>query len=160
MLHALIQFAETSAAQAAKLVCFLQPLFGFFCRSSASIRERFWYSNSVRLSVSVSATDTMLCSITNSRRAVSYCCCCRRCVQGLNAKNMYNGCNLLRVDFSKLPELTVRFNNDKTRDFTNPLLPAGESQMTSSNDQRAAAASALAAAVAQQGRLTTEPLTT
>lgn len=81
-------------------------------------------------------------------------------MQGLNAKNMYNGCNLLRVDFSKLPELTVRFNNDKTRDFTNPLLPAGESQMTSSNDQRAAAASALAAAVAQQGRLTTEPLTT
>jgi len=70
-------------------------------------------------------------------------------VQGLNAKNMYSGCNLLRVDFSKLAELSVRFNNDKTRDFTNPLLPAGDSQIASS-DQRAAAATALAA-VAHQG---------
>ncbi len=39
---------------------------------------------------------------------------------------MYSGCNLLRVDFSKLNELSVRFNNDKTRDFTNPLLPSGD----------------------------------
>jgi len=74
-------------------------------------------------------------------------------VQGLNAKNMYNGCNLLRVDFSKLPELSVRFNNDKTRDFTNPLLPSGDSQSITSStpvaDQRSVALAAVAAA--QQG---------
>jgi len=68
---------------------------------------------------------------------------------------MYNGCNLLRVDFSKLPELSVRFNNDKTRDFTNPLLPSGDSQsmITSStplSDQRSVQALA-AVAAAQQG---------
>jgi len=79
----------------------------------------------------------------------------RLILQGLNSKNMYNGCNLLRVDFSKLPELSVRFNNDKTRDFTNPLLPSGDSQAASStaqlNDQRTAAAASALAAVAQQG---------
>jgi len=67
---------------------------------------------------------------------------------------MYNGCNLLRVDFSKLPELSVRFNNDKTRDFTNPLLPSGDSQTmshTALGDQRSAAAANALAAVAQQG---------
>ena len=75
-------------------------------------------------------------------------------MQGLNARNMYNGCNLLRVDFSKLPELSVRFNNDKTRDFTNPLLPSGDSQTASStgiSDQRAASAATALAAVAHQG---------
>ena len=44
----------------------------------------------------------------------------------LNGQCLYNGCNLLRVDFSKLPGLNVRFNNDKSRDFTNPLLPSSE----------------------------------
>jgi len=39
---------------------------------------------------------------------------------------MYSGCNLLRVDFSKLSELSVRYNNDKTRDFTNALLPSSD----------------------------------
>jgi len=73
-------------------------------------------------------------------------------MQGLNARNMYNGCNLLRVDFSKLAELSVRFNNDKTRDFTNPLLPSGDSQTASSSalgDQRVAATAL--AAIAHQG---------
>ena len=75
-------------------------------------------------------------------------------MQGLNAKNMYNGCNLLRVDFSKLPELSVRFNNDKARDFTNPLLPSCDSQTASNtavSDQRSVAAATALAAVAQQG---------
>lgn len=87
-------------------------------------------------------------------------------MQGLNAKNMYNGCNLLRVDFSKLPELSVRFNNDKTRDFTNPLLPSGggggggdlqtaaPGGGTSLSDQQRSAAAAAALAVAPQGRPT------
>jgi len=76
-------------------------------------------------------------------------------MQGLNARNMYNGCNLLRVDFSKLPELSVRFNNDKTRDFTNPLLPSGDLQTASSTAhtyQRSAAAANALAGVTHQGR--------
>ena len=61
-------------------------------------------------------------------------------MQGLNGQNMYSGCNLLRVDFSKLTELSVRFNNDKTRDFTNPLLPSGDHNVATSGggDQRLA----------------------
>jgi len=35
-------------------------------------------------------------------------------------QNIYNGCNTLNVDFSKMTELTVKYNNDKMRDFTKP----------------------------------------
>ena len=44
----------------------------------------------------------------------------------LNGQNIYNGCCNLRVDFSKMTNLTVKFNNDKSRDFTNPELPNGD----------------------------------
>ena len=44
----------------------------------------------------------------------------------LNGQNIYNGCCNLRVDFSKMADLSVRFNNDKSRDFTNPNLPSGD----------------------------------
>ena len=53
-------------------------------------------------------------------------CCVVVGVQGVNGKQMYSGCNLLRADFSKLSELSVRYNNDKTRDFTNALLPSSD----------------------------------
>jgi len=33
-------------------------------------------------------------------------------------QNIYNGCNTLHVEFSKMTELTVKYNNDKMRDFT------------------------------------------
>ena len=36
--------------------------------------------------------------------------------------------NILRVDYSKLANLNVKYNNDKSRDYTNPLLPAGNAQ--------------------------------
>ena len=32
----------------------------------------------------------------------------------------------LRIDFSKLQALNVKYNNDKSRDYTNPNLPSGE----------------------------------
>lgn len=32
----------------------------------------------------------------------------------------------MRIDNSKLTALNVKYNNDKSRDFTNPTLPAGE----------------------------------
>jgi hypothetical protein len=44
----------------------------------------------------------------------------------LDGQNVYNGCCTLRIDFSKLATLNVKYNNDKSRDYTNPLLPAGE----------------------------------
>jgi len=30
-------------------------------------------------------------------------------------QNIYNGCNTLHVEFSKMTELTVKYNNDKMR---------------------------------------------
>jgi len=42
--------------------------------------------------------------------------------QALNGQNVYNGCCSLHIDFSKLKRLSVRYNNDKSRDFTNPQL--------------------------------------
>lgn len=44
----------------------------------------------------------------------------------LNGQNIYNGCCTLRIDISKLQELNVKFNNDKTWDYTNPNLPSGD----------------------------------
>ena len=46
--------------------------------------------------------------------------------QSLNGQNIYNGCCTLRIDFSKLPSLNVKYNNDKSRDYTNPNLPSGD----------------------------------
>ncbi|CAF3362200.1 unnamed protein product [Rotaria socialis] len=44
----------------------------------------------------------------------------------LNGQNIYNGCCTLQIDFSKLHSLNVKFNNDKSRDYTNPILPPNE----------------------------------
>ncbi|XP_052258286.1 polypyrimidine tract-binding protein 3-like isoform X14 [Dreissena polymorpha] len=44
----------------------------------------------------------------------------------LDGQNIYNGCCTLRIDYSKLGQLNVRYNNDKSRDFTNPSLPTGD----------------------------------
>lgn len=35
--------------------------------------------------------------------------------QALDGQNIYNGCCTLRIDFSKLGNLTVKYNNEKTR---------------------------------------------
>uniref|UniRef100_A0AAY5KDV4 RRM domain-containing protein n=1 Tax=Esox lucius TaxID=8010 RepID=A0AAY5KDV4_ESOLU len=44
----------------------------------------------------------------------------------LDGQNIYNGCCTLRVSFSKLTSLNVKFNNDKSRDYTRPDLSTGE----------------------------------
>uniref|UniRef100_A0A182QSI9 RRM domain-containing protein n=1 Tax=Anopheles farauti TaxID=69004 RepID=A0A182QSI9_9DIPT len=44
----------------------------------------------------------------------------------LDGQNIYNGCCTLRIDNSKLTALNVKYNNDKSRDYTNPSLPSGE----------------------------------
>ncbi|XP_038624057.1 polypyrimidine tract-binding protein 1-like [Tachyglossus aculeatus] len=56
----------------------------------------------------------------------------------LDGQNIYNACCTLRIDFSKLTSLNVKYNNDKSRDYTRPDLPSGDSQP--SIDQAMAAA--------------------
>ena len=48
------------------------------------------------------------------------------CCQSLDSQNIYNGCNTLKIDYSKLTNLNVKYNNDKSRDFTRPDLPSGD----------------------------------
>ena len=44
----------------------------------------------------------------------------------LHGQNIYNSCCTLHIDYSKLNTLNVKYNNEKSRDYTNPLLPAGD----------------------------------
>ncbi|XP_022657533.1 polypyrimidine tract-binding protein 3-like isoform X2 [Varroa destructor] len=44
----------------------------------------------------------------------------------LDGQHIYNGCCTLRIEYSKLQQLNVKYNNDKSRDFTNPSLPTGD----------------------------------
>ncbi|XP_013778741.1 polypyrimidine tract-binding protein 3-like isoform X1 [Limulus polyphemus] len=44
----------------------------------------------------------------------------------LNGQNIYNSCCTLRIEHSKLTNLNVKYNNDKSRDFTNPNLMTGD----------------------------------
>ncbi|NXL70165.1 PTBP3 protein, partial [Leptocoma aspasia] len=48
----------------------------------------------------------------------------------LDGHSIYAGCCTLRIDFSKLTNLTVKYNNDKSRDFTRIDLPFGDGQRT------------------------------
>ncbi|XP_062268387.1 polypyrimidine tract-binding protein 3 [Platichthys flesus] len=48
----------------------------------------------------------------------------------LDGQNIYNSCCTLRIDFSKLSALNVKYNNDKSRDFTRADLPTGELEPT------------------------------
>ncbi|XP_053214980.1 polypyrimidine tract-binding protein 1-like isoform X2 [Panonychus citri] len=45
--------------------------------------------------------------------------------QALDGQQMFSSGNVLRIEFSKLSNINVKYNNDKSRDFTNPLLPPG-----------------------------------
>uniref|UniRef100_A0A0B7A156 RRM domain-containing protein n=2 Tax=Arion vulgaris TaxID=1028688 RepID=A0A0B7A156_9EUPU len=47
----------------------------------------------------------------------------------LDNQNIYNGCNTLKIDYSRLNNLNVKYNNDKSRDFTRPDLPTGDGGM-------------------------------
>ncbi|KAG1944202.1 polypyrimidine tract-binding protein [Pimephales promelas] len=46
----------------------------------------------------------------------------------LDGQNIYNSCCTLRIDYSKLVNLNVKYNNDKSKDYTRPDLPAGDGQ--------------------------------
>ncbi|XP_065338911.1 polypyrimidine tract-binding protein 3 isoform X8 [Cloeon dipterum] len=49
----------------------------------------------------------------------------------LDGQNIYNGCCTLRIEYSKLNSLNVKYNNDKSRDYTNPNLPTGDPSLDS-----------------------------
>lgn len=49
----------------------------------------------------------------------------------LDGQNIYNSCCTLRIEYSKLTNLNVRYNNDKSRDYTNPSLPTGDPTLDS-----------------------------
>ncbi len=53
------------------------------------------------------------------------CCTCFLYFQELNSQNIYNACCTLRITYSKLHNLNVKFNNDKSRDYTRPDLSPG-----------------------------------
>ncbi|KAK2831865.1 hypothetical protein Q7C36_016951 [Tachysurus vachellii] len=58
----------------------------------------------------------------------------------LDGQNIYNACCTLRISFSKLTSLNVKYNNDKSRDYTRPDLPTGDGP--SSLDQQTIATTA------------------
>ncbi|XP_041827400.1 polypyrimidine tract-binding protein 1a isoform X2 [Melanotaenia boesemani] len=58
----------------------------------------------------------------------------------LDGQNIYNACCTLRISFSKLTSLNVKYNNDKSRDYTRPDLPTADSQPTIDAQAMAAAA--------------------
>ena len=45
----------------------------------------------------------------------------------LDGQNIYTNCCTLRIDYSKLSSLNVKYNNEKSRDYTRQDLPFGES---------------------------------
>lgn len=60
--------------------------------------------------------------------------------QSLDGQNIYNACCTLRISFSKLTSLNVKYNNDKSRDYTRPDLPTADSQPSIDHQTMAAAA--------------------
>ncbi|XP_069784487.1 polypyrimidine tract-binding protein 1-like isoform X4 [Narcine bancroftii] len=56
--------------------------------------------------------------------------CAQHAKLALDGQNIYNACCTLRIDFSKLTSLNVKYNNDKSRDYTRPDLPSGDNQPT------------------------------
>ncbi|KAK3732590.1 hypothetical protein QZH41_016071, partial [Actinostola sp. cb2023] len=49
----------------------------------------------------------------------------------LDGQNIYNGCCTLRIDFSKLSNLNIKYNTERSRDYTRPELSAGELDVAS-----------------------------
>ncbi|XP_075382588.1 polypyrimidine tract-binding protein 3 isoform X1 [Mycteria americana] len=47
----------------------------------------------------------------------------------LDGQSIYTACCTLHIDFSKLTSLKVKYNNDKSRDFTRLDLPSGDGQL-------------------------------
>lgn len=52
-------------------------------------------------------------------------------IQDLDGKSVFPNCCVLRIDFSKMLTVNVKYNNDKSRDYTNPTLPSGDETLPS-----------------------------
>lgn len=52
--------------------------------------------------------------------------CAGNAKRSLDGINIYTNCCTLRIDYSRLSNLNVRYNNEKSRDYTNPQLPQGD----------------------------------
>ncbi|XP_031351463.1 polypyrimidine tract-binding protein 1 isoform X1 [Photinus pyralis] len=80
--------------------------------------------------------------------------------QSLDGQNIYNSCCTLRIDYSKMTSLNVKYNNDKSRDFTNPTLPSGDNdnQLATLGGGLGAGLGADLLLLAAQPRLTRERL--
>lgn len=52
--------------------------------------------------------------------------CAQAAKNALHGHSIYASCCTLHIDYSKLNTLNVKYNNEKSRDYTNPLLPAGD----------------------------------
>jgi len=62
----------------------------------------------------------------------------------LDGQNIYNACCTLRIEYSKLANLNVKFNNDKSRDYNNPTLPTGDPNLDLNSASTALATQSLA----------------
>jgi len=62
----------------------------------------------------------------------------------LDGQNIYNACCTLRIEYSKLSNLNVKFNNDKSRDYNNPTLPTGDPTLDMGPSSAALATQSLA----------------
>uniref|UniRef100_A0A3B1K8G3 Polypyrimidine tract binding protein 3 n=1 Tax=Astyanax mexicanus TaxID=7994 RepID=A0A3B1K8G3_ASTMX len=75
----------------------------------------------------------------------------------LDGQNIYNACCTLRIEFSKLTSLNVKYNNDKSRDFTRLDLPSGDGQPTLDPGMTAAFGLSMQAMPGALGPLTIPP---
>lgn len=89
-----------------------------------------------------------MCEFSDAYRScvLNFLKCIQKCLfpmvftQALDGQNIYNACCTLRISFSKLTSLNVKYNNDKSRDYTRPDLPTGDSQPALEHHAMAAAA--------------------
>ncbi|XP_034691035.1 polypyrimidine tract-binding protein homolog 3-like isoform X2 [Vitis riparia] len=63
-------------------------------------------------------------------------------INALQGRNIYDGCCQLDIQFSNLTELQVNYNNERSRDFTNPSLPSEQKGRSSQMGNATAIAAA------------------
>jgi len=56
----------------------------------------------------------------------------KKALLAMDNKNIYDGCCSLRIDYSKIEDLAVKYNNEKTWDYTKPDLPSYGPESSSS----------------------------
>jgi len=62
----------------------------------------------------------------------------KRALLAMDNKNIYDGCCSLRIDYSKIEDLAVKYNNEKTWDYTKPDLPTSGPESSSGSPYKEA----------------------